>query len=249
VLIAKGARTLPGSTQPSASAAPRAPQSLAPPWHTAALIALIVAVAVTGTLLTSRGVAAQAPAAPAARSAVLYLQMLLVAWALLFYVCRVGRPRNMLPALLGQGWTSLGRAATDVALAASGWLLLKVCELAWARLFATAASPAVAAMLPHTPIECIAWGLVSVSVGLSEEVVYRGYFQAQLAAFTGRAGVASVLQAALFGLAHAEQGTGAMLRLAAYGLAFAALARWRRSLLPGILCHAWTNLASGLLHV
>ncbi|WP_437760941.1 CPBP family intramembrane glutamic endopeptidase [Sorangium sp. So ce1389] len=56
------------------------------------------------------------------------------------------------------------------------------------------------------------------------------------------------MQAALFGLAHGEQGWGAMARIAAYGLAFGALARWRQSLWPGILCHAWTNLASGLLH-
>ncbi len=38
-----------------------------------------------------------------------------------------------------------------------------------------------------------------------------------------------------------------MIRLAAYGLALGALARWRRSLLPGILCHVAIDLASGLL--
>jgi hypothetical protein len=38
-----------------------------------------------------------------------------------------------------------------------------------------------------------------------------------------------------------------MARIALYGVGFGALARWRRSLAPGIVCHVWTDLASGLL--
>jgi membrane protease YdiL (CAAX protease family) len=105
----------------------------------------------------------------------------------------------------------------------------------------------VAALLPHGPLEQAAWLVLSLSVGLSEEVVFRGYLLTQLAGFTGRAAIANVLQALLFGLAHAEQGRGAMVRLATYGLAFGVLARWRRSLVPSILCHTWTNVASGLV--
>jgi membrane protease YdiL (CAAX protease family) len=175
--------------------------------------------------------------------------MIVAAWALLLYVCRIGRPRNQLPALLGQTWDSPTRAAADIALALSGWLLITAFELAWARWVATGVGASVAAMLPRTWLDGLAWGLVSVSVGFCEEVVFRGYLQTQLTAFTGRVGVAMVLQAALFGVAHAEQGAAAMVRIALYGLAFGALARWRRSLLPGIVCHVWTNLASGLLRL
>jgi membrane protease YdiL (CAAX protease family) len=106
----------------------------------------------------------------------------------------------------------------------------------------------VAAMRPGTASARVAWAIVAGSVGLSEEVVFRGYLQTQLAAFTGRWAVAWMLQAVLFGLAHAEQGAAAMVRLAGYGLALGALARWRKSLLPGIVCHVWTDLASGLFH-
>jgi membrane protease YdiL (CAAX protease family) len=245
---------LPGPVQPTPDPPPRGREGLAPAWHTAALIALIVSVAVAGTLLTRGGVVVTAPVASvasvasASRIPVLYVQMLVVAWGLLFYVCRVGRPHSALGALVGQGWTSGGRAAFDLALAAAGWLLIEACETAWMRLFATGAGAPVAALLPDTGPARVAWAAVAVSVGLSEEVVYRGYLQKQLAAFTGRATVAWVLQAALFGLAHAEQGTAAMVRAAAYGLALGALARWRRSLVPGILCHVWTDLASGWLH-
>src|SRR5262249_12142706 len=154
-------------------------------------------VAVTGTLLTHHGLIVEAPVRPAVRGATLYLQMTLVAWGLLFYVARLGRPRSALGALVGEGWTSLSRALGDLGLAAAGWVLLQACEFGWRRLFATGPSASVAAMLPHTGLACVAWVVVSVSVGLSEEVVFRGYLQTQIAALTGRAGVAMVLQAVL----------------------------------------------------
>lgn len=206
-------------------------------------------VAVTGTLLAPRGAVAPPPAPLTLSSRILgiYLPMLVVQWGLVLYVCRVGRPRNALPDLLGRRWRTPRRVALDLSLALAGWGLLLVCELAWARLFATRAAPSVTTMLPQTWPERLAWVVVAVSVGFCEEVVYRGYLQTQLRACTGRAGVAVILQAALFGIAHAEQGAGTATRLAVYGLAFGALAQWRRSLLPGIACHAWTDVASGLL--
>jgi uncharacterized protein len=169
----------------------------------------------------------------------IYLPLFVVQWGLVLYVSRVGRPRNALPALLGERWAPPRRAALDLLIAAVGWGFLLFCEVAWARLFATTSATSVASMLPQAWPERLAWVIVASSVGFCEEVVYRGYLQTQLAAFTGRVGVAVVL--------HAEQGAGTALRFGAYGLAFGALARWRRSLLPGIVCHAWTDLASGLL--
>ncbi len=206
-------------------------------------------VAATGTLLAPRAGVAPAPAALtlSARLLGVYVPMLVVQWGLVLYVCRVGRPRNALPDLLGQRWANPRRAALDLSLALVGWGLLLACEVAWARLFATRAAPSVTTMLPQTWPERLAWVIVAASVGFGEELVYRGYLQTQLTAFTGSAGVGIVLQAVLFGIAHAEQGASTAARLAVYGLAFGALARWRRSLLPGIACHAWTDVASGLL--
>jgi uncharacterized protein len=232
-------------SEPSASAAS---VPLAPRWHTAALVALMLLVAAAGTLLkASGGATAPPPATTSSRLLGIYLPLFVVQWGLVLYVSRVGRPHNALPALLGERWATPRRAALDLLLAAVGWGFLLFCEVAWARLFATTSATSVASMLPQAWPERLAWVIVASSVGFCEEVVYRGYLQTQLAAFTGRVGVAVVLQAALFGLAHAEQGAGTALRFGAYGLAFGALARWRRSLLPGIVCHAWTDLASGLL--
>ncbi|HEX7668488.1 MAG TPA: CPBP family intramembrane glutamic endopeptidase, partial [Polyangiaceae bacterium] len=77
-------------------------------------------------------------------------------------------------------------------------------------------------------------------------VVYRGYLRTQLAAFTRSMPLAVVLQGLLFGIAHGEQGLAIATRVAVYGVGLGGLAAWRRSLLPGILCHVALDLTSGL---
>ena len=89
--------------------------------------------------------------------------------------------------------------------------------------------------------------LLSISAGFSEELVFRGYLQRQLTALTGRASLALLLQAAVFGVAHGYQGTRACLSIAIYGVLFTLLALWRKSLRPGMIAHAWTDIAGGLL--
>ncbi len=93
------------------------------------------------------------------------------------------------------------------------------------------------AMAPHTVAERTIWVLVAVSVGVSEELVYRGYLQKQLGAFTGRASLGVILQACLFAVAHANQGARGAAIIGAYGLVFGIVAAWRQSLAAVILCH------------
>lgn len=102
-------------------------------------------------------------------------------------------------------------------------------------------------LLPETGLERVVWLAVAASAGFCEEVVYRGYLQLQLTTFTGSALAGIVLQAALFGVAHADQGLQAVPRAALCGLMLGALARARKSQWPGILCHAGVDLASGFL--
>ena len=220
---------------------------LAPRGHTAALVGLYLAVAATGVVLQGRGTPPVAVPSSGGRVVAMYLPLLVVQWGITLYVCRVGRARNVLGDLLGARWTSIGRAVGDVALAAGGWVAIKAVELAWVSVFASGVAPAVTSLLPQSLPERLMWAAVAVSVGFCEEVVFRGYLQRQFEGFWGKPWLAVGLQALLFGVAHGEQGASAVARAALYGVGFGALARWRRSLVPGILCHAWTDLASGLL--
>jgi membrane protease YdiL (CAAX protease family) len=209
------------------------------------LVALIVAVAVTGTLLTRGAPAAQVvPSRP--RALGVYLPIVVVQWSLVAYVARVGRGRNVLSSLLGRGWRSPCRAAGDVALALAGWVAIEALTIAWARAVGVHRSATTLSLLPETGLERVAWVAVAATAGFCEEVVYRGYLQLQLTTFTGSALAGILLQAVLFGVAHADQGLQTVPRVALCGLLLGALARARKSLWPGVLCHAGIDVASGL---
>jgi membrane protease YdiL (CAAX protease family) len=88
---------------------------------------------------------------------------------------------------------------------------------------------------------------VSISAGISEEIVFRGYLQRQLTALTGRTWLALLLQVTVFGIAHGYQGVQNCVAIALYGALFTLLALWRKSLRPGMIAHACTDIAGGLL--
>ena len=66
---------------------------------------------------------------------------------------------------------------------------------------------------------------------------------------TGNRAMGTVLQAVLFGISHGYQGVRATAKITAYALLLTALASWRRSLRPGMLAHAWTDVAAGALRM
>jgi len=210
---------------------------------------LILAVAITGSLLQQAG---PLPPLPADKAPLLeliwrqYLPLLLVNGLLVSYVARLFRARNVLPDLLGRRWRTPADAGLDLLYALSAFVLICSLEALTRPLFA-GRNAAVAALLPSTGAERLTWLLVASVVGFSEEVVYRGYLRAQLGALTRSPGLGLVLQAVLFGLAHLEQGAGAAFRVGVYGLILGLVARQRASLLPCIVCHVGIDLASGLL--
>ncbi len=240
--------------RPEAPRTARPSPELAPHWHTGALVGLIACVAVAGTLLQRSAWigAAAAPPAAAERSALaLYLPVLLVNFALTLWVCRCFRGHNALPELIGRRWETFGRAAGDLGLALILCVFIQGCEvLAMHYLGAPGAgrNAAARALLPRTEAERLTWCLVAACVGFSEEVVYRGYLQTQFSAFTGRQSAGVVLQAVLFGVAHADQGGAMMMRVAGYGVLLGVVAAVRGSLLAGVGCHVLIDAAGGWLH-
>lgn len=207
---------------------------LAPAWHTRALVALLLAVATTGLLLEP------APLQPFAVTSVVvraYAPLALVNVMLCLYVSGVGLERNVLAELLGRfrgdGWRLLKDLSIGLALAVA----LIAAENGLQAWLGLPESIAAHALRPSTTSEKLAWLPVAALVGFSEEVVYRGYLQRQFSVLTGRLPFGVLVQAALFGIAHAEQGGWAVGRFAGYAVVLGAVAAWRRSLAPGIWCH------------
>ena len=224
--------------------------TVAPGWHTAVLVALYLSVAFVGLLRSNQSVPTSPPHVDVDRVVGSYVPLILVQIVSIAYVARIGRPRGTLKSLIGTRWDSVRRGAEDLAIAFLGWLAITAIEIVWAHLFASVgAAGSVRTLLPQSPSERAMWIVVAACVGFGEEVVFRGYLQTQFAAITGRVSLAIVLQAMVFGLAHGDQGAAGAARAAIYAVGFGVMAQRRRSLVPGIACHVWTDLASGLWRI
>jgi len=220
--------------QPGPNVAP----TLAPLWHTRALTLMLLAVAAAGTVLDS-----VPPRAAPSASAESYGALLLVNLGLAFYAARLGLGRSVFWQLIGS--RERPRLLRDVAWAGALGGLILAFEAALQLWFGMPESVAARALLPRLSAEKASWTLLALVIGTSEELVYRSYLRQQLQALSGSAGLAVLLQALLFGIAHGAQGGWAVARFAAYGLAFGYVAQRERSIVPCVLCHVGLDLYAG----
>jgi hypothetical protein len=225
------------------------PKAVAPWWHTAILIAFFALTAAGGAALQHRARGRADLVEHRPDVAVLYVSLMAGEWGLVYYVWKGGLRRSGIGLLqfIGGKWTSFRAVFLDVSLALGLWIVWQGFSFLWVRWLGTGRAASIAPLVPHGVAEAVLWVLLSISAGISEELVFRGYLQRQLTALTGRASLALLLQAAVFGVAHGYQGTRACLSIAIYGVLFTLLALWRKSLRPGMIAHAWTDIAGGLL--
>ena len=104
-------------------------------------------------------------------------------------------------------------------------------------------------LLPSTPKGFVAialWVCLSISAGICEEIVFRGYLQRQLVILTGNAGIAIVAQAFIFGIGHSYEGAASVVAIMLHGLGLGLLAHWRGNIRAGILQHASWDIFAGL---
>jgi hypothetical protein len=231
---------------------PRArPRLVAPIWHTVALVALFLLLALGGANLQQHAAARSADLPRAQSPAVLYLSLIAMEWGLVYYVWKAGlrRTGTSLRELIGGRWRSARAVGIDALLALAAWGVWTLVDLLWERVSGADHAASVAANLPRQPIEVALWIALSMSAGFAEELVFRGYLQRQFHALTRSAVAALFLQALLFGVSHGYQGVRACLKISAYGLLFGTLALSRKSLRPGMAAHAWTDVAAGIFHI
>lgn len=103
---------------------------------------------------------------------------------------------------------------------------------------------AVRPLLPHTSDELVHFSLVSITAGLCEELLFRGFVLGYLAALIPYP-AAIVISAALFGMAHAYQGNRGILQTGLVGLGLALLLALSGSLWLPMALHAAVDLNSG----
>ena len=146
-----------------------------------------------------------------------------------------------LSTVLGKRWSSAKEFTRDLGLGVA-FLMISLVVMA---IFGTLSGPPDAMtklLLPHGSLEVILWIVLSLTAGICEEGIYRGYLQRQFTAFTKSVPAGIILAAAAFGAAHAYQGIAKALQIAALGAILGVLAYWRRSVRPGMISHALQDL-------
>jgi len=228
------------------------PRPVASFRHTTALVGVMLTMAASGAYFQHRAASSGLATLPHPQHpAGLYLSLIAMEWALVLYIWRAGlRPAGAsLRELVGGRWNSARAITTDVLLALGTWGLWTGISWTVDRVSGPGHAASVSAMLPRQPLDIGLWIALSMSAGFAEELVFRGYFQAQFHALTRNASVALLLQAVLFGVTHGYQGVRACLTITVYGLLMGALANARGSLRPGMVAHAWTDIAAGIFRI
>jgi uncharacterized protein len=160
----------------------------------------------------------------------------------------VALARSPLTTVLGERWRSLRQVLLDlgigIAFSIVSTLLLSTLN---SLLHSADTDRAVRFILPHGRFEMAIWVALSVTAGICEEAIYRGYLQRQFMAMTRNAPIGILLQASAFGLAHSYQGWHGAVAIAIEGALLGALAYWRKSVRPGMISHAWKDALAPLL--
>jgi CAAX protease family protein len=227
------------------------PPRVAPWWHTAVMVGLFAVLTAGGVRYQHAALSHHAAQAVHPPVLPLYLWLLVLEWGLLYYVWKAGlrRTGTRIGDLVRGRWARTGDVLRDVAVAIAIWGTWEGILFGWGRLVGADHAASIGNLLPRGPIEISLWIAVSISAGICEEIVFRGYLQRQFEALTGLPWLAMILQAAVFGVSHGYQGVMACLRIALYAVLFTLVAKWRRSLRPGILAHALTDVLAGAFRV
>lgn len=220
---------------------------LAPKWHTAGLIGILLLAVVFGVWFQRRA-EPESVSAPEHRGVIgLYLAALLFDWALFYYVWAfASRSGATFQRIVGGRWAGPKDVARDVAIAIPFWVVWQVVAVLMHRLLGPDTAKSIGALLPRSPLEVAVWIAVCATAGFCEEFVFRGYLQQQVHAWTGRAGLALAAQSVCFGIGHAYQGIKNVVVITVLGALYGWLALRRRSTRPGMLAHAWSDLYGGL---
>jgi CAAX protease family protein len=234
-----------------ATAQPRKTTGLiAPWWHTALLVVLIMGLSATGARQMQNVASRPLHLTPN------YILTIAYEWVLAALVLwGIHLRRVPVKQLLGQWQSGLRGWVTDFGAALAFWLvalaLLSLIAVALLHTLGSHVDPrkigdVTQKLAPTTLAEMFLFLILSLSAGICEEFVFRGYLQQQFARMGGGVWIGVLVSALVFGCAHGYEGVAGVLLIAAYGAMFSVLTLMRRGLRTGMIAHAWHDSVSGM---
>jgi membrane protease YdiL (CAAX protease family) len=206
---------------------------VASPWHTVVVLTVIGALVFRGKLQADQMRAIADPDRIA-----LYERIILSEWLTLGLVLvGVWLKGSSLLTVLGGHWRSARQFLRDVGIG----LLFLIASITVTSIFGShegAGQRATQFLLPQGGVEIALWIALSITAGICEEAVYRGYLQKQFMALTKNVPAGIALSALVFGVAHSYQGFARASMISVMGAMSGILAYWRRSVRPGMIAHA-----------
>ena len=148
--------------------------------------------------------------------------------------------------VLGERWHSAGSVLRDIGLGVA-FSIVSTMVLSMLQPHGGGDDRAVQFLLPHGSYEMALWVAVSITAGICEETIYRGYLQRQFTALTKNVPAGIVISGAAFGLAHSYQGWRLAIVIGLEGMMLGAMAQWRKSVRPGMVAHAFKDSLAPML--
>jgi membrane protease YdiL (CAAX protease family) len=225
------------------------PGLVAPLWHTALIILLAAAASIAG----ARGSKHFAPASAHGNlpSYVSSIALELVLTGIVLWGLRLGK--TPLRVIFGEQRPGLREWFIDAGSAAVFWIVsltvlgTLAVALQHAHLHPEKIRTTVSKLAPYSAPELIAWTALSITAGICEEFIFRGYLQLQFARLGHRIWIGVVSSALIFGFAHGYEGLSGMLLIVAFGALFSVLRLVRGNLRAGMMAHAWHDFLSGMV--
>jgi membrane protease YdiL (CAAX protease family) len=123
-----------------------------------------------------------------------YLETLVYEW--LLFVLVVARPSSSFSEIIG---VSFSQVLLDIGIAVGLWIVAAILLWIFGWLLRVAALGRNVSMLPQRGLELTVWIALSITAGICEETIFRGYPQQQFMALTKSASVGILVSAATFG--------------------------------------------------
>jgi membrane protease YdiL (CAAX protease family) len=201
-------------------------------WHLVFVLGLIAALAYWGKLRSDHARLLLNP-----DRVKMYERTILFEWLVLGLVLvGVWLHGTSLFAVLGDRWRSSREFLRDVGIGLL-FLIASILVSSMAGGYGGAGDKVTNFLLPQGKIEIALWVVLSVTAGICEEAVYRGYLQKQFMALTKSVPAGIFFPAVAFGVAHSYQGLARASVIAVMGAMSGVLAYWRRSVRPGMIAH------------
>jgi membrane protease YdiL (CAAX protease family) len=145
--------------------------------------------------------------------------------------------------VLGERWSSLSRFLCDLGI---GVVFLMLAIMMGA-ILPHGDDHAARLILPQGRVEMWLWLALSLTAGICEEALFRGYLQRQFLSLTKSAPAGIVLSAAAFAGAHAYQGWPMALQIGLLGVIAGTIAYWCKSVRPGMIEHVLQDILGGFM--